>query len=518
MERVLRAETAVSAAGLFVFLLAFGLLGGPPEARWPGAALVLAPAVMVWVHRRAAAATALLAALVWSFGGAAGFAVLFVYAYLAIALVIAKGDRRGMPDLVPHRVPPEVSIPPEVSGLPKVSGLPRVAGHAETAAWVLLVVAALNLAAAYAAAPPWSTPALVVGGLSVALFARARDARRGLHRLFTRPQPLYDVRVIEEPGSVTVLLPDENGETAREFTFPAATEQPVTEQPATEQPVTKQPATEQPITEQHASEQPANERPVPAGLELPGDQDVSYTRPGMLYGSPRTGSWCTVEVSGRLLIPAAPVGEVLVVPYDPEENRAWGLDDPAPVPALLPFDHAGAPAELREHRLSPVRAWTATVALGIGAGLVAGLLARAGGTGRPGIALLVALAVAGGYEYGWRTQLRPRLRWHAGGVVNLGFRGFDRRAWAGGAEILRLGDAEVMLVIGKATLTVAAPPPWPSPASQRTADELVAALREARDHDPGGLDPPAAIDEPVRPPLIYPLGLFSALLAVLIVG
>jgi hypothetical protein len=62
-------------------------------------------------------------------------------------------------------------------------------------------------------------------------------------------------------------------------------------------------------------------------------------------------------------------------------------------------------------------------------------------------------------------------------------------------------DGTVVLTAGASVLTVPAPPPWPSPAAQRNADQLVAALRDARARSfaISPLPPPPEIEIPRRP-------------------
>ena len=88
MGRLLRVETSVPAAGLVTFLLVFGLFGGPsdpaPAARWVGLGALLAPAVMAYAHRRAAAAATVLGAVLWSPLAVGPPTVLAVWAYARI--------------------------------------------------------------------------------------------------------------------------------------------------------------------------------------------------------------------------------------------------------------------------------------------------------------------------------------------------------------------------------------------------------------------------------------------------
>jgi len=159
---------------------------------------------------------------------------------------------------------------------------------------------------------------------------------------------------------------------------------------------------------------------------------------------------------------------------------------------------------------------------GLGAALAAAELCRlaAAAVPTPVAAAVVTLAAAAGYEFGWRAQLRPRLRWHAGGVATVGFRGLDRQPWATDSAVLHDDGGSVVLTVGESVLTVPVPPPWPSAAVQRTADELVAALRDARTQsfEISPLPPPPEIEAPHRPVLLYPACALSVIAALLVVG
>jgi hypothetical protein len=448
MRRVLRSESLVPAAGVIAFLLVFGRFGGAadpaPAARWAGLGLLLAPALMTYAHAWSAAFAALLGAIVWSSLAASPATVAVVWAYGLVVVVIAQRDRAAGPELVPHRAPPAPN------------GLPHVAVPTEVVGFALLVVSALVTVLVNASA--------IAGfGLGCALLARALRHQRWLRRLFSTPQPVHAVRVVEQLGYVHVLLPAPDGQTAREFGFPVA--------------------------------EP----------DVPPDEDEPHTVAGTLYGSPRAGSWCAVEAEGRVHVPVGPVGEVITVPYDvlqglPREieDDEEQLVDPA---ALRAADHCVDAVTAREHRIAPQRAWAATIAIGLGSALAAGELAVLAEV-PPVVTILVsAVAGAAGYEFGWRSQLRPRLRWHAGGVASVGFRGRDRQPWAADSAVVYDDDGTIVLTAGESVLTVPVPAPWPSTQAQRSADQLVAALRDARQQSfaISPVPPPPEIDVPHRP-------------------
>jgi hypothetical protein len=477
MRWVRRAETGVAAAGAVAFLLLYGLLGGAhdpaPPAPWVGAGVLLAPALMTYAHRWAAAWAAIFGALVWSSlsGPYAGIAV--AWAYAGVAVLIAQRDRPPPGEPVPRRRPP----PP--------GELPRVARVAEAAGGALLAAAALGLGYVWSdrRAAPLLTAVLGAAGLGCALLARAVHRQHALRDLFATARPAHAVRVVEQLGYVHVLLPAADGQTAREFGFDVA----------------------------------EPDRPD-------GDDDDPHTVEGVLYGEPRRGAWCAVEAGGRLHVPLGPVGDVTTVPYDvvdglPREieDDEEQLVDPA---ALRPGDRDGDAYRTREHRIAPQRAWVATATIGFGAALGAGELARAAGPGGPVTAALITVAAAAGYEFGWRHQLRPRLRWHAGGVAAVGFRGADRQPWATDSAVVHDDRGSVVLTAGESVLTVPVPPPWPATADQRTADQLVAALRVARTRslEISPLGPPPDIEVPRRPLTLYAAWLLTVVVSGLIVG
>jgi hypothetical protein len=247
-----------------------------------------------------------------------------------------------------------------------------------------------------------------------------------------------------------------------------------------------------------------------------GDEDGDpRTRPALLYGDPWPGDWVAAEVDGRLHVPVEPVGATTVVPYDadhgvPREvsDDEEQLVDPA---ALTDRDRLAAADRIRVHRIAPVRAWTSTVVIGLGAALAAAEAAHlAGYSGSWAAVAVVAVAAAAGYEFGWRTRLRPRLCWHVGGLAAVGAGRPVREPWTVDTAAVHDDEGAVTITVGDSVLTVAAPRPWPSrstPASprQRDGDELVAALRAARTEAFAGgeLPPPPMVEVPRRPPILF---------------
>jgi hypothetical protein len=475
MGRVLRAEGIVAATGLAVFLLIFGLFGGAqdpaPPAKWVGAGLLLAPALMAYAHRWAAAWAAIFCALAWTSLSGPYAAVAVVWAYAAISVMIAQRDRPHPGEPVLRRRPPQPAL------------LPRVARATEATGAALIAFAALGLGYVWSdvRAAPLLTAVIGGAGLGCALLARAAHRQHALRDLFALAQPAHTVRVVEQLGYLHVLLPAPDGQTALEFGFDVA-----------------------------EPDEPEDDDP--------------HTTEAVLYGEPRPGSWCAVEVGGRLHVPLGPVGEVITVPYDVVDGLPREIEDDeeqlVDPSALRPSDSEGDSYRTREHRIAPQRAWAATVTIGLGAALGAGELTRLAALATPATAAVVTLAAVAGYEFGWRNQLRPRLRWHAGGIASVGFRGVDRQPWATDSAVLHDDRGSVLLTAGEAVLTVPAPPPWPSKSEQRTADELVAALRVARTRsfEISPLGPPPEIAVPRRPLGIYPACLLTVVATLLIVG
>jgi hypothetical protein len=458
-----------------VFLLLFGLFGGVARAagwsRWRGLGVLLAPAVMVYAHRTAAAVAAVFAAVLWTplAGPLPAVAVAWLYAGLVVR--IARRDRPLPAEPLPHRL------------VPRPATVPRPAVPAEVFGYALAALAAAGLLGAAAGSPAWLALAVPAAGLGAALLLHAARCRRAVRSLFTVPQPARAARAVEQEGYVHVLVPLPDGLTALELGFDVA---------------------------EHA----------PDGA----DDDEPHTIEAVLYGEPRAGAWCAVEAGGRVHVPVGPVEDVVRIAYDVVDHLPREIEDDeeqlVDPEALRPADRDAGAFEPREHRIAPQRAWAATTAICLGTALAAAELGRLAGLARPAVAALVVLAAAAGGEYGWRSQLRPRLRWHAGGVASVGFGGPDRQPWATDSAVVHDDEGTVVLTAGASVLTVPVPPPWPARAAQRTADQLVAALREARTRsfEISPLPPPPDLDPPGRPLALYPLAAACVALALTIAG
>ncbi|MEV4348828.1 hypothetical protein AB0J83_30600 [Actinoplanes sp. NPDC049596] len=462
MRVLMRVESVVPAGGLVAFLLLFGVLGGvsdpSPVARWLGLGVLLAPGLMVYAHRGAAAWAGLLGAVLWTPLATSFGAVLVVWGWALVSVGVAQKDRPVQELPVPHRRPPAPV------------GVPRVAAPAEVGGFALLVLSAAGVAwvALDEGAVPWVAGAVAAFGLGCALLARAVRHQGAVRRLFNHPQPVHAVRAVEQEGYVHVLVPAEDDQTALEFAFDVAEPEPRDD-----------------------------------------DDDEVHTVPGVLYGHPRKGEWCALEVGDRLHVPVGPVGDVITVPFDVVHGLPREIEDDeeqlVDPEALQPDDREAGAFEAREHRVAPLRAWTTTLTIGVGSAVAVGELGHVFVLPATATSVLVAVAAAAGFEFGWRSQLRPRLRWHAGGVAAVGFHGLDRQPWAIDSAIVHDDGNSIVLTAGESVMTVPAPPPWPKPKSQRTADQLVAALRESRTRSLAlsPLPPPPEIEVPRRPLLLY---------------
>jgi hypothetical protein len=548
MGRIWRVEHLVPVTGLVIFaLVSFGVPDRPctpatpctPDVPWWVAqGLLLAPMTMVYVHRWAAAWATVGCAASWLLldrylDDHLGPAVLLPWAYVVVAVVVARRGADRMEQIAPRAAVPAPATLPRVNrrylalaaavlvaaaalggwvlwrqdsaararaGGTLLSGvvLRQVDGDGGPAIDVDLAGAAVqraevrNLADYPAGAPvqmyvgghglrelrsePYdSTPLLAfvvaAAGFAVALLTRAGRRRRDLRTLFASPQPVRTVRVADDFGYVHVLVPAADGRTAVEFGIYVDEPEPPTARD---------------------------------------DDRDPKTVPALLYGEPRPGHWCAVQVDGRVRVPLAPVDATVQVPYDAEHHlpREVADDDRQLVEEgqLTEDDRNAAPGDVREHRVTPLRRWFEAIAIGVGVTVTAAqIIHLAGGWGGRPAVVTIAVVAALAYEFGWRTQLRPRLRWDVGGVVAVTFRRRERAMWTPDSGVVHDDDGTVIVTTGDVVLVVDAPRPWPSWAAQRTAGQLVAALRDARRQalDTAGAPAPPDLAEPARPLALY---------------
>jgi hypothetical protein len=310
--------------------------------------------------------------------------------------------------------------------------------------------------------------ALLVGGIGAALVARARGRRRELRRLFGSVQPLRRARVVDQLGYLHVLVPAADGRSAVEFGINTADD-----------------------------------------WSTDDEEGEPQTVPALLYGDPAPGEWCAVVAEGRLHVPVEPVAEVTVVPYDADHGLPREISDDeeqlVDPDALRADDHLAPADAVHEHRVSPARAWCTVAAIGLGAASCAAeglhLVGHTGDWLAMGVVGVVSLAAV---EFGWRSQVRQRLLWNLGGVTSIGFRGSVSEPWTVDTAAVHDDEGAVILAVGDSVVTVPVPPPWPRTSSQRTRDQLVAALRDARwqSFATAHLPPPPKATVPRRPLLL----------------
>lgn len=233
--------------------------------------------------------------------------------------------------------------------------------------------------------------------------------------------------------------------------------------------------------------------------------------PALLYGDPRPGRWCAVQVGARLRLPRGPVESLDDVPVDVVTGEHMPVsDEPAVDPAALPaVDRQAAPGEVRAHRTHPMIAWAWTLAavpvlLATVGRFVASLLAPLDTAEAAGIA--VPLTAVGLY-IGWRRWLRPYLCWNAGGLVDVTPLRVVRISWSARSRVEQAEGGGVAVFDDEAETFVAAVPRTkfrlvPAAPGERTGAELANALRYAREQAvrvAGAVSPPAV--EPPRPPV-----------------
>jgi hypothetical protein len=177
---------------------------------------------------------------------------------------------------------------------------------------------------------------------------------------------------------------------------------------------------------------------------------------------------------------------------------------PEEIERIDPADRDADPREVRLHRQQPVWAY-----------LVMSFLLVLIAIKLPRMSLVPALAVAGVVQaglcfMGWWTILRPRIVWNWAGLAAVDHRRSVRARWEDVLLIVAL-SREVRILIGNARISVPNTDAfgrmrWGVPGTGRSTDELVLALKYARQRHYGRRDEVAAIEpprlEPTRPPLL----------------
>lgn len=511
-----RADLAVAGAALLVFLVTLFTIpdhacsnAAPCDAEPVaslGIGLLAAVAVMTFVHRWAAAAVAVLCAVVWAVTDRADDSGLGWRAALPIALVVttvvvARLRYPAVPDDAPRRRPPRPLRLPVITGA-LVAGVlllaVSVAGIAATLHRQQRVTAQeaaarsvtglvhdhrdddttltvemadgtrLDFDALSASDYPIGTPVellidgaglrqlrsepyditylllplTVAAGAGVALIARAGTRHRVLRRIFEHDRPFRTIRALDTGDDVFVLIPGTDGRAVQlrveYFHGPA--------------------------------DGPADDHPA--------DPRIT-TRPAALYGSPRTGSWCVIELDGHVYVPRLPVDEVEEVAYDGGRGLPTWIDDDGE-PAADPGDLLPKDRDLTiTHEYSPVsaRAWGKVLLTGLAAVLtVPGALFSLAPALPDEVMLgVIVLSALGGLEVGWRHRIRPRLRWSLGGVTAVTPWKVHRLAWTPRSGVAIDEDGTVSVTDGRTGVDM----PVPDGASH-DPDRLVAALRHTR--------------------------------------
>jgi len=249
--------------------------------------------------------------------------------------------------------------------------------------------------------------------------------------------------------------------------------------------------------------------------------------PAQLYGVPAEGWWGVVVVDGVALTPAGPLRRVARVEDDDDEEDDDELDDeettvddvlapffrltPEEIERIDPADRDADPREVRLHRQQPVWAY-----------LVMSFLLVLIALKLPRMSLVPALTVAAVIQaglcfLGWWTILRPRIAWNGAGLAAIDHRRSVRVRWEDVLFIVAM-SREVRVLIGTTHISVPNTDGfgrlrWGPPGTGRSTDELVLALKYARQRYYGRRDEVAAIEPPRLSPTRPPLLLYASWLA-----
>lgn len=332
----------------------------------------------------------------------------------------------------------------------------------------------------------WLVGAGLAGGLGLGLGARALGHNLALRRLFARPQPVRQVRLLNAGAGVYALL--QRAQTGR--AMPAQ-------------------ILRYPVTARFPMHIGSGLRPK-WGVDQPGRDAMAQARPALLYGHVAERRWCVAVADNHVYVPRAPAN------LDTYNDRI-SFRDVRPGPARP--DPAGpvATADLAEADRSPGAGTTRTHRLGPGRAFAEMLIAGvvfAESWAPTGLAqehpvftvTVIAVLVGIGVEHAWRAWMLPRAAWNDGGVSLVTPSGVHRLTWDRinavephqryvRASHVRLStDADTYRLAGSGWLR------WLTTAGERTADELAAALRHTRRL---ALATPAA-RRPEPPDLRYP--------------
>ena len=190
---------------------------------------------------------------------------------------------------------------------------------------------------------------------SAAVGARAVGRNLGLRRLLTTAQPVRALRAVEYADEVFVHLPNQ-----RPGRITAATVPVLVDNLPEEWSHQDEDDEDRQDEDEKADEQDEQDE------DWQDEEERWYEEPvaALVYGDPRPGHWCAVEIDGRLRLPSDAVSELDDLPVDPTTGGYAPMAEEPPVdPALLTeVDRLAGPGDVRTHRPHPLSGWARTVA------------------------------------------------------------------------------------------------------------------------------------------------------------
>lgn len=336
----------------------------------------------------------------------------------------------------------------------------------------------------------WLVLATIGAAAAIALALRTVDRNSALRRLFSDAQPVRQVGAVEQWRAVQLFLPGPRPGRTTLATVPVISGGPTDD--------------ESDVPDRYGD---SDDDEPDAG---PDTGWTAIPEPAVLYGDPRPGHWCAVQVDGRVRLPRNPVRPLTEIPATSTvADHRSASDEPLVDPALvIDADRWSSPADVRFHRQHPLIRWTSALAS------VPALLSPVGlvfsgpldALPLPGVVAVAAPLTAVALFYGWRRHLRSYLCWNAGGLVLVTTWRVHRLSWSAGlrvggdgSEVSMLDDETEQVFTVAARQRIRFPP---AASGERTAEQLRHALRHARDQAVRGepVSPPDA--EVPRPPLV----------------